>query len=68
MTHRIRALGLALLAAAVTACSTVSTISSSQQGTVVSIQDKTLNLPAQQSLKGTSFGNYEFKATNGDAP
>lgn len=67
MTHRIRALGLALLAAAVTACSTVSTISSPQQGTVVSIQDKTLNLPAQQSLKGTSFGNYEFRATNGDA-
>jgi hypothetical protein len=32
------------------------------------VQGKTLDLPAQQSLKGTSFGNYEFKAIDADTP
>lgn len=50
------------------ACSTLSTISSTQSGTVVSIRDKNLDLPVTQSLKGTSFGNYEFKAVDADAP
>jgi hypothetical protein len=50
------------------ACSTLSTISSTQSGTVVSIRDKNLDLPASQNLKGTSFGNYEFKAVDKDAP
>ena len=62
---------IALLATAVLglgACSTLSTISSAQPGTVVQLQEKTLDLPAQQNLKGTSFGNYEFKAVDGDAP
>jgi len=68
MMPSIRGLTVALAAVAVGACSTVSTISSSQPGTVVSIQDKQLSLPAQQNLKGTSFGNYEFKAVDGDGP
>ena len=46
----------------------MSTISSPQPGTVVSVQDKSLNLPAQQSLKVTIFVIYEFKASSGDAP
>jgi hypothetical protein len=50
------------------ACSSLSTISSTHPGTVVSVQGKTLDLPAKQSLKGTSFGNYEFKAVDADAP
>lgn len=62
---------IALLACAslgLGACSTMSTISSAQPGTVVQLQEKKLDLPAQQNLKGTSFGNYEFKAVDGDAP
>ena len=62
--HGFFAAGVALLLGA---CSSLSTISSSRPGTVVSVQSKTLDLPAQQSLKGTSFGNYEFKAVDTDA-
>lgn len=50
------------------ACSSLTTVSSTQQGTVVSIRDKNLTLPASQNLKGTSFGNYEFKAVDAEAP
>ncbi len=50
------------------ACSTLSTISSAQPGTVVQIQEKNLELPAKQNLKGTSFGNYEFKAVDANDP
>jgi hypothetical protein len=53
---------------AISACSTMSTISSPHPGTTVSIQQHELSLPARQNLKGTSFGNYEFKAVDGDAP
>ena len=60
----VGAIAVALLGA----CSSLSTISSTHSGTVVSIQARTLNLPATQNLKGTSFGNYEFKATDADAP
>jgi len=62
--------GFAVLAAALAmgACSTMSSISSKQPGTVMSIQDKKFDLPVQQNLKGTSFGNYEFKAVGADAP
>lgn len=49
------------------ACSTLSTISSTHTGTVVSVQGKMLDLPATQNLKGSSFGNYEFKAIDADA-
>lgn len=60
-------ISIALVAVLLAACSTLSTISSTHKGTIVSIQEKTLDLPAKQNLKGTSFGNYEFKAVDADA-
>jgi len=68
MRSLVRSLFVGTAIVAVSACSTMSTISSPQAGTVVSIEDKQLTLPAQEKLKGTSFGNYEFKAVQGDAP
>ena len=68
MKSGIRGVAVLAAVAVVSACSTMSTISSKQPGTVLTIQDKKLDLPAQQNLKGTSFGNYEFKAVDGDAP
>jgi hypothetical protein len=57
---------MALMASAVllSACSAMTTISSPNAGTTVALRDKTLALPATQSIKGTTFGNYEFKATD----
>lgn len=57
---------MALMASAVllSACSAMTTISSPNAGTTVALRDKTLVLPSTQSIKGTTFGNYEFKATD----
>ena len=68
MYNSLRGVAVCIGAIGISACSTLSTISSPDPGTVVSIQEKRLDLPAQQNLKGTSFGNYEFKAVDGDAP
>ena len=43
------------------ACSSVTTLSSSQADARLSLRDKHVSLPSDQSLKGTSFGNYEVK-------
>jgi len=48
------------------ACTTVSTISSTREGTVVALRDKTVAAPGQQALKSTSFTNFEFKAVDPD--
>jgi hypothetical protein len=48
----------------VSACSSMATITSPNTGTMVVLRDETLVLPAKQNIKGTSFGNYEFKATD----
>jgi hypothetical protein len=56
------AVGVALLAA----CSSMSTISAHDPGTKLLVKGKTVELPVTQSMKGTSFGNYEIKATSGD--
>lgn len=51
--------GLALL----TACSSMATITAAQKPTTLVLKDRSLNLPANAHIRGTSFGNYEFKAT-----
>lgn len=55
-----------LAAAAVTllaACTSVSSLTSVQPGTMVSLRDKSVATPGRQPLKSTSFTNFEFKAT-----
>ena len=56
----------ATAAALLAACSSMSTITAHDPGTRLLVKGKTVDLPVTQSMKGTSFGNYEFKATNGD--
>jgi hypothetical protein len=58
---------LALAGAALVACSSMATITAPDAGTRLLVKGKTINLPTTQSMKGTSFGNYEFKATDGDS-
>jgi hypothetical protein len=53
----------ALAAASLAACSSVTTISSTHAGTKLAVKDKRVTLPAHESLRGTSFGNYEFRAS-----
>ena len=62
-------IALAAFAAIVSACSSMTTISSPHAGTTLALKDNTVNLPVSQNMKGTSFGNYEFKAVdNGSEP
>ena len=44
------------------ACSAGTLIKGGQSGTTLNLRGTVLELPAQHSLRGTSFGNYEFKA------
>jgi hypothetical protein len=46
------------------ACTTVSSISSTHEGTVVSLRELTVSAPGRQPLKSTSFTNFEFKAVH----
>ena len=57
----------ATLSLALTACSSMSSISSNQSGTRLMIKEKSVSLPARESIRGTSFGNYEFEARTDDA-
>ncbi|MGA9335020.1 MAG: hypothetical protein WBV39_12140, partial [Rudaea sp.] len=68
MDFRLRHVMLAAIAMLIGACSTVSTISSTQPGTTLAIKGRNLSLPARENLKGTSFGNYEFKAVDAEDP
>ena len=52
-----------LAAALLAACSSMTTISSTRADTKLAVKDKRLILPAHESLRGTSFGNYEFRAS-----
>ncbi|MGA9420998.1 MAG: hypothetical protein WBW61_01480 [Rhodanobacteraceae bacterium] len=52
------------LSVALGACSTLSRISSPTRGTELHLKDRVVTLPAAVKLKGTSFGNYEFKAVD----
>lgn len=56
---------IAVLAATlISACSSMASISAPDNSTTLVLRDKTLELPASQDVRGTSFGNYEFKATD----
>src|SRR4051794_9933408 len=57
---------VAVAAALLAACSSMSTISAHDPGTRLLVKGRTVELPVTQSMKGTSFGNYEIKATSGD--
>jgi hypothetical protein len=61
--------GISLIGAALVigACSSMSSISAHDPGTKLLVKGSAIELPATQSMKGTSFGNYEIKATNGDS-
>jgi hypothetical protein len=48
----------------VSACSSVTTISSPRAGTTLSLKDESVNLPVTEKMKGTSFGNYQFRAVD----
>jgi hypothetical protein len=45
----------------------MTTISSSKDGTTLLLEDRTVSLPYHESMKGTSFGNYAFKAVDDGA-
>lgn len=44
------------------ACSTTTSITASEPDTRLNLRGTQLDLPTSHSLRGTSFGNYEFKA------
>lgn len=50
------------LLAWLSACSTMTTITANEPGTQLNLRGTQLDLPVRHSLRGTSFGNYEFKA------
>lgn len=56
------------LALGLTACNTMSNISSVQPGTTVALREHVVSAPAKQKLFSTSFTNYEFRATHPAAP
>lgn len=54
----------AIVATLLAACSSMTTISSTRPGTQLAVKEKHVVLPVTQSMRGTSFGNYEFKAVD----
>jgi hypothetical protein len=64
MKIQIRGLLMAGTVALLSACTTMSSLSSNHEGTVVSVRDATLSTPAKKALKSTSFTNFEFKAVD----
>ena len=48
------------------ACSHMSSFESPQAGTRLLVKNDAMTLPATRDLRGTSFGNYEFEAREGD--
>ncbi len=62
-----RHVALAFCLALVSACSSMTTISSPQAGTTLVLRDRSVNLPLTEKVKGTSFGNYQFKAIDNGA-
>ena len=60
----LRQITLVVIVAIVSACSSMTTISSPRVGTTLSLKENAVNLPITQKMKGTSFGNYQFKAVD----
>jgi uncharacterized protein YceK len=61
---RIRSFVAFVLAVLVSACSSMTTITSAKNGTTLLLKDQTVSLPYHESMKGTSFGSYAFKAVD----
>ncbi len=61
---RLKICAVAIAATLLAACSSMTTISSTRPGTQLAVKEKRLALPAHENMKGTSFGNYEFKAVD----
>jgi hypothetical protein len=61
---RLKICAVAVAATLLAACSSMTTISSTRSGTQFAVKDKRLTLPAHENMRGTSFGNYEFKAVD----
>lgn len=55
-----------LAAAALAACSSMSSFESPRSGTRMMVKSESMTLPASRDLRGTSFGNYEFEAREED--
>jgi hypothetical protein len=60
----LRQILLVALLVCVSACSSMTTISSPHAGTTLSLKDRNVNLPLTEKMKGTSFGNYQFRAVD----
>jgi len=48
------------------ACSTMSSFSAPRPGTTMALRGEKIPLPTKAKVKGTSFANYEFKASEAD--
>lgn len=59
---------MAFAATLLAACSSVTTITSTTPGTTLVVANTSMALPNSINLRGTSFGNYEFKAVDTAAP
>lgn len=62
MKSVIKTVGMVCAALLIGACSSMATISSADPNTTLIVKGQVVKLPVTQSIKGTSFGNYEFKA------
>jgi len=58
----LKSTGTLCLVAALAACSSMTTISSTSGQTRLALKNTTPTVPSTVKLKDTSFGNYEFKA------
>lgn len=67
MKSKFAPLLLAATAALLAACSASTTIKSAQPETLISIKDAPpVKAPLQRTFSTTTFGNYEFRAIQGD--
>ena len=64
---RIRNFVAFVMAVLISACSSMTTISSPKDGTTLLLKDRSVSLPYHENMKGTSFGNYAFKAVDDGA-
>jgi len=64
MQNLVRNLLVAGAVLLLSACTSMATLSSAHEGTVVSLREKQVSLPAKQPLKSTSFTNFEFRAVD----
>lgn len=64
----LKIVALAFATVLLAACSSVATITSTKPDTTIVVADRTMHLPNSINLRGTSFGNYAFKAVDTAEP